>query len=280
VGAVDHHRRHGPVLTLVEVTGLTVAAGDHRLVGPVDLAVADGERVGLVGPSGSGKSLAVAAVLGEVPPPLRTTGTVRVGGRAAGDPTLRGRVVGALFQDSATALDPLTRVGRQLARPARRLHGLTRAAARAEVHDLLARLGFADPAEVATSWPATLSGGQRQRVALALALAGRPRLLVADEPTTALDTVSQAAVLDLLDADLLDDGLPDDGLPDDGLLDDGAPALLLVSHDLAVVARCCTRVLVLDGGRVVEQGPTAQLLADPQHPVTRALVTASRVGAP
>ena len=264
MGAVDHHRRHGAQLTLVEVAGLTVVAGDRRLVGPLDLVVAEGERVGLVGPSGSGKSLTVAAVLGEVPAGLRTRGTVRVDGVPAGDPALRGRVVGALFQDSATALDPLTRVGRQLARPARRLHGLTRAAAREQVHGVLAGLGFADPDAVARSWPATLSGGQRQRVALALALAGRPRLLVADEPTTALDTVSQAAVLDLLDAGPLDP----------------APALLLVSHDLAVVARCCTRVLVLDDGRVVEQGTTAQLLADPQHAVTRALVAASRVGAP
>jgi peptide/nickel transport system ATP-binding protein len=260
VGALDHHRRHGAVLTLVEVTGLTITAGDRRLVGPLDLAVAEGERVGVVGPSGSGKSLTVAAVLGEVPVGLVTGGTVRVDGVPAGDPALRGRVVGALFQDSATALDPLARVGRQLARPARRLHGLTRAAAREQVHEVLARLGFTDPAAVARSWPATLSGGQRQRVALALALAGRPRLLVADEPTTALDTVSQAAVLDLLEV--------------------VAPGLLLVGHDLAVVARCCTRVLVLDGGEVVEQGPTAHLLADPQHPVTRALVAASRIGAP
>ncbi|SDP32428.1 ABC-type dipeptide/oligopeptide/nickel transport system, ATPase component [Klenkia soli] len=243
---------------LVEVTGLAVTAGDRRLVGPLDLAVAEGERVGLVGPSGSGKSLTVAAVLGEVPADLRVSGAVRVAGRPAGDPSLRGRVAGALFQDSATALDPLARVGAQLAGPARRLHALTRAAARVQAREDLARLGFADPEDVARAWPATLSGGQRQRVALALALAGRPRLLVADEPTTALDTVSQAAVLDLVDR--------------------LAPALLLVSHDLAVVARCCTRVLVLSDGRVVEEGATAAVLAAPQHPVTRALVAAARAG--
>ena len=230
---------------VARVSGLTVAAGDRRLAGPVDLAVADGERVGLVGASGSGKSLLVAALLDELPAGLTTTGSVQVAGRA-----------GAVFQDSATALDPLARVGAQLTGPLRRLRGLSRAAAREHAAGVLDRLGL--PPGTLRAWPATLSGGQRQRVALALALAGDPRLLVADEPTTALDTVGQAAVLDLLDA--------------------LAPALVLVSHDLAVVARLCTRVLVLEDGVVVEEGRPADLLADPRHPLTRDLVAAARAG--
>ncbi|SCX54301.1 peptide/nickel transport system ATP-binding protein [Klenkia marina] len=249
---------------LVEVAGLTVSAGPRRLVGPLDLTIAEGEHVGVVGPSGSGKSLTVAALLGELPPGTTATGRVRVAGTDPAGPQrarLRGRVVGALLQDSATALDPLTRVGAQLAGPVRRLHGASRADAREQVHALLHRLGFADPAATARAWPATLSGGQRQRAALALALAGRPRLLVADEPTTALDTISQAAVLELLETAT------------------AGTALVLVSHDLAVVARCCTRLVVLAGGDVVEQGPTGAVLADPQHAVTRALVAAARLGA-
>ncbi|SSC25581.1 ABC transporter-like, partial [Klenkia terrae] len=230
---------------VARVSGLTVAAGDRRLAGPVDLAVADGERVGLVGASGSGKSLLVAALLDELPAGLTTTGSVQVAGRA-----------GAVFQDGATALDPLARVGAQLTGPLRRLRGLSRAAAREHAAGVLDRLGL--PPGTLRAWPATLSGGQRQRVALALALAGDPRLLVADEPTTALDTVGQAAVLDLLDA--------------------LAPALVLVSHDLAVVARLCTRVLVLEDGVVVEEGRPADLLADPRHPLTRDLVAAARAG--
>jgi len=259
------------VTPLAELTALEVAAGRRRLVGPVDLRVEDGERVGVVGPSGSGKSLTVAALLGDLPPGTRATGRARVAGVDLLDAlprdlaALRGRVTAAVVQDSATALDPLARVGHQVGLPARRVRGLSRTTARAETLDLLGRLGFADPAAVAGAWPAQLSGGQRQRVSLAVALAARPRLLVADEPTTALDTVAQATVLRLLGA----------------VLDaPGAPALVLVSHDLAVVAQLCDRVVVLAGGRVVEAAPTATLLAAPQHPVTRSLVAAARAAEP
>ena len=258
--AVQGLRIHGPP---------TPGVPARELLSEVDLQVAAGERVGLVGASGAGKSLIARVLTGRLPGGLRAEGSVRVAGvdllRAGlGErDSLRGRVTAGLGQHSAAALDPLSSVGHQVALPLRRLWGMSRVDARLRVMELLASLGFDDPAALARARPAELSGGQRQRAALAMALACRPRLLVADEPTTALDTSSQAAVLASLRGRL------------DAAAQEGAPtALLLISHDLAVVASLCTRLVVLDSGRVAEEGQVERLLTAPRSAAGAALLAA------
>ena len=259
---------------VLEVRDLHVAVGDDRgapataLLHGVDLQVRAGERVAVIGASGSGKSLTAAAVRGDLAPGLRARGSVRVLGHevlevpgARREPGLR---PAAVLQDPSAALHPLVAVGAQVAMPLR-ARGTRRGEVRAAVLDLLASVGLEEPERVADGRPAELSGGQRQRAALAVALACESPLLVADEPTTALDTVTQAAVLDVLAR----------------RTGRGGPALLLITHDLAVAAALCSRVVVVAGGRVVEQGALVDVLAAPAHPVTRALVTAVRdAGAP
>ncbi|WP_100501381.1 ABC transporter ATP-binding protein [Geodermatophilus chilensis] len=261
---------------LVRVAGLRIHAPDRRggaareLLSGVDLVIDVGERLGLVGASGAGKSLFARTLTGRLPSGLRVQGDVRVGAvdvlRAgpAEAARLRGRVTAVLGQHSAAALDPLSTVGYQVALPMRRLLGASRADARRRVLELLESLGFDDPAAVARARPPQLSGGQRQRAALAMALACRPRLLVADEPTTALDTSAEAAVLAAVRAGL--DSHTRDGVP---------TALLLISHDLAVAASLCTRLAVLDHGRVVEDGSVGQLLTAPRSPVATAALAAA-----
>ncbi|KQS69381.1 ABC transporter ATP-binding protein [Modestobacter sp. Leaf380] len=235
---------------MLHVHDLTVRVPGGPLVDGVSFAVAPGERVGVVGASGAGKSQLVAALLGLTPPGPTVSGSVRVegtevvGASAAAWRPLRGRVTALVAQDPGTALDPLTRVGRQVALPLR-AQGVARGEAHTRAWALLAEVGLDG---LARRYPAQLSGGQRQRVALALALVGAPRLLVADEPTSALDVTVQAGVLDLLDR----------------VTGPGLAALLLVTHDLAVATRLCSRLLVLEGGRLVADGPVADVLADPR----------------
>lgn len=226
------------------VRGLRITAR-RPLLGPVDLTVAAGERVGLVGRSGVGKSLTAAAVLGVLPPGLRTSGRVDTEG-----------LVGALPQDAASALNPLVRVGPQLGLP---LAGMPRRERAHRVAAVAERLGLGG--DQLAAWPLDLSGGQRQRAALTLALVRSPALLVADEPTSALDAVTQEALLVTLREAVVADGT----------------ALLMISHDLALVARLCTRVLVMASGTIVETGPVAQILTAPEHPETRRLVEAAAV---
>lgn len=235
---------------MLRVHDLSVALPDRPLLHEVSFRLAAGERVGVVGSSGAGKSQLVAALLGLTAPGLAVTGSVRVegtevvGAGAAVWRPLRGRATALVAQDPGTALDPLTRVGRQVALPLRaRGAGRREAARRADA--LLAEVGLPGAGR---RFPSQLSGGQRQRVALALALVGAPRLLVADEPTSALDPTVQAGVLDLLDR----------------VTGPDRAALLLVTHDLAVAARLCTRLLVLDAGRLVLDGPVAEVLAEPR----------------
>lgn len=255
---------------VLEINGLTISADGQRLVSDLDLAIPPGERWGVIGESGSGKSLTALASIGLLPAGLAQTGSVTLDGQplhALSEreiTSLRGRAASVIFQEPMTALDPLMRLGKQTAEPvARRLRreGKTadRKAVSAEVMDLFERVALPEPARIARSYPFEISGGQRQRVAIAMALACRPKLLIADEPTTALDVTTQAEVLALLKQ----------------LVTDMDMALLFISHDLAVVNSIAERIVVMRHGRIVEHGDAARVLAEPQHDYTRSLVAAA-----
>ncbi|WP_425955838.1 dipeptide ABC transporter ATP-binding protein [Xylanimonas sp. McL0601] len=254
----------------LRITDLAVRTGHRTLLEGVALTVGTGERVGLIGESGSGKSLTALAVLGLLPDNLTAKGTVDVAGErdllARNDrrlAPLRGSLMSMVFQEPMTALDPLVRVGRQVAE-AITLHdgGIGRrrsAAVRARVVELLTEVGLPDPAAAARAYPHQLSGGQRQRIMIAMALANDPALLVADEPTTALDVTVQAQVLELMGE----------------LVARRGTGLLFITHDLAVVSRVCERVLVMKDGSIVEEGLVEEVFARPQHAYTRTLLAAS-----
>jgi peptide/nickel transport system ATP-binding protein len=259
---------------ILSVDGLSVCLdgdAERRLVDDVSFDLPDGSRLGVIGESGSGKSLTALAVLGLLGHPLRATGSARLaldgGGTvdAVSAPqrrldAVRGTTVGAVFQEPLASLDPLMRIGRQLAWPLRHHRGLRGDALRTGVLDALSDVQLADPERIARSFIHEVSGGQRQRVAIALALAARPRLLIADEPTTALDVTVQAGVLELLQSAVRERGM----------------SLVFISHDLPVVAGIADRVLVMRDGRVVELGETDQILTAPREEYTRTLVGASR----
>lgn len=255
---------------LLDLDRLGVDLDDRVLVESVSISIAPGERVGIIGESGSGKSLTALAALGLLAHPLRARGAVRVrsSGLVADAVTasqrtldsIRGTVLGAVFQEPLASLDPLMRVGRQLAWPLRRHRGLRGDALNRGVLDALADVQLANPERVARSYIHEISGGQRQRVAIALALAGSPDLLIADEPTTALDVTVQAGVLDLLQREVTDRGM----------------ALMFISHDLPVVTQMTDRVLVMRAGRQIEIADTETLVSAPVQPYTRELVAASR----
>ncbi|MGH3403364.1 MAG: ABC transporter ATP-binding protein [Streptosporangiaceae bacterium] len=254
----------GPVVTLEHLTvAFPHRAGSGEVVRDVSFAIQPGERVGLVGESGSGKSLTARAIMQLIPAPGRVSGgRVLLGDAELGaDPRLRpstwrGTQVSMITQDPLSSLNPLVRIGVQATEMLRFHRGLSRGAARARALELLAAVGIPDPPRTLTQFPAVLSGGMRQRVALAIAISCEPRLLIADEPTTALDVTIQAQVLDLLERMTADQG----------------SAVLLISHDLGVVASFCDRLLVMYGGRIVESGPTAEIISAPAHPYTRALM--------
>ena len=262
---------------LLEIRDLEIGfpAGDGGLLKVVrgaSLAVARREIVGLVGESGSGKSLTALATLGLVPAPGRILGgSVRLDGRElVGLPerelrAIRGARIGLVFQEPSAALNPVLTVGTQIVEAIRAHQPVAAGVARERALDLLRRLSIPDPARRLGEYPHQLSGGQRQRVVLALALAAGPDLLIADEPTTALDVTLQAEVLDLL-VELR------------GALD---LSVLLISHDFAVVAEVCDRLAVMYAGEVVEEGSVTRVFARPLHPYTRGLLAAlPRLGAP
>ena len=259
---------------LLEVRDLQVwlagrgGAALHALRG-IDLRLDRGECLALIGESGSGKTLTALAVMGLLPDGARATGRIALDGREllALDEDdwcgLRGRRVAMVFQEPLTALNPLQRVLAQVMEPIR-LHRLApdRASARQRALALLARVGLEE--RQACAYPHQLSGGQRQRALIAMALAAEPELLIADEPTTALDARLRVQVLELLRELVAERGM----------------GLLLISHDLALTARRVDRLLILYGGRVMEQGVAADLLAHPRHPYTQALWAARpRLGA-
>lgn len=248
----------------VEVRGLRIAIGGREIVHGVDLTIGDGERVGLVGSSGSGKSMIARAMLGLLPADAAVTGSVTVGDvptvgaseRTLAD--LRGRYTGMVFQNPSAALNPVLTVAQQVALPLRLHYDLTRAERNERVLAMLAKVGL--PADVASKYPHELSGGQRQRVGIATALVTSPRFIVADEPTTALDSITQRQIVDLLVS----------------LVEDAGASMLFITHDFSVLARATTRCAVLDAGEVVETGATARLLAHPGDARTARLVAAAR----
>ncbi|WP_299821519.1 ABC transporter ATP-binding protein [uncultured Jannaschia sp.] len=236
-------------------------AGLVRAVSDVSLEVAAGETLGIVGESGSGKSVSAQAMLGLLPLPGRVTGgEILWRGRPLGDAAgLRGREIACVFQDPMQSLNPLMTIGAQLVETLRHHHGLSRRAARDRAAELLAEVALSAPARRLDQYPHELSGGILQRVALALALACEPALLIADEPTTALDVTVQAEILDLLA----------------GLQARRGLAVILITHDLGVVAGLCHRVAVMYAGRVVETGEIDALFANPAHPYTQGLLRAT-----
>ncbi|WP_433444043.1 ABC transporter ATP-binding protein [Nonomuraea sp. CA-141351] len=247
---------------MLRVEGLTVRADELELVHEVSFAIAPGERVGLIGESGSGKSLTALSLMGLLPEGVTATGKARMGEHdLVGVPEsrlkrLRGQDVSMVFQEPMTALNPLMRIGAQVAE-VMTLHGRSRQEARERALHLLERVRLPEPAQIARAYPHQLSGGQRQRVMLAIALANEPELLICDEPTTALDVTVQKQMLELI-AEV-------------------APALLFITHDLAVVASVCERVLVMYGGRVVESGPIGEVFTSPRHRYTEGLLAASKL---
>ncbi|HEY0315125.1 MAG TPA: ABC transporter ATP-binding protein [Sphingomonas sp.] len=253
-------------MSLLAIEGLSVDYDGQAAVRDVSLAVAPGEIVALVGESGSGKSTVALAAMGLLPGSAATSGTVAVAGRtlaslgARDGDRLRGGTVSMVFQEPMSALNPAMRIGAQVAE-AIRLHAcMSRREAGVRAAEVLGRVGL--PPEVAppTRYPHELSGGQCQRVAIAIAIAAGPALLIADEPTTALDVTTQAHVLALLRRLVAEEGM----------------GLLLVSHDLAVVADVADRILVMKDGAVIERGRPGDLLLRPQAAYTRSLIESAR----
>ena len=255
---------------LLQVRGLSVAIARGKLELPVlsdvSFDIAPGEVLGIVGESGAGKSLTGAAVIDLLVPPLRRTGgeITLAGDRIDGlTPRamrrVRGRRIGFVFQDPMTSLNPVLPVGRQLIDTMRTHLPLTREAAARRAHDWLDRVGMPNPARAFAAAPHELSGGQRQRVVIALALCAEPQLVIADEPTTALDVSVQAHMLQLLR----------------DLHEETRTAMMLITHDLGVIAKMADRVAVFYAGRVVETAPTAELFTAPRHPYTQGLIRAT-----
>ena len=250
-------------MSLLDVSGLTIRYGDETVVDGIDLYIERGESVGLVGESGSGKSQSAMAVLGLLPPGAEVTGSIEFDGQQlVGQPeqvldTIRARRIGIVFQDPMQALNPYLRVGDQL-RQVLLCHGLAdKREADARVIEMLSRVGLPDPERQFHAFPHQLSGGMRQRVMIASALIAEPELLIADEPTTALDVTVQAQILDLLE-EIRDN-----------------TALLLITHDLGIVAGHCEHMIVLEKGRVVDAGHTTSVFAAPRHEHTRTLLAAA-----
>jgi oligopeptide/dipeptide ABC transporter ATP-binding protein len=250
---------------VLEVSGLTTALGASgpEILSGVDLALHGGEVLGVVGESGSGKSMLALSIMGLLPHPI----TVRAGSIWLQDQELmalssqqmrglRGKDMAMIFQEPMTSLNPVMRVGQQLGEVLRFKLGLRGDAARQEGIALMRRVEMPDPETQIDAYAHELSGGMRQRVMIAMALAGQPRLLVADEPTTALDVTIQAQILDLVRKLQHDDGM----------------AVLLITHDLGVIAEMCDRVVVMYAGRVVETGSALDIFDRPAHPYTRGLL--------
>ena len=251
-------------MPFVSIRDLRVAFDGVRVLHGIDLDVGRGEAVGLVGESGCGKSVTWLAALGLLPGMAQVTGSVRIegreliGARVSEMEAVRGARIAMIFQDPSSSLNPVHRVGRQIAESLRLHRGLRGAQARAEAIRLLDMVGIPSAATRIDLYPHEFSGGQCQRVMIAMALAGQPDLLIADEPTTALDATIQAQILDLLSAIRRGTGM----------------AMVFISHDLGAVSAVCDRAAVMYAGRIVETNDVARLFAAPRHPYTRGLFDA------
>ncbi len=236
-----------------------------RAVDGIDLVVERGKTEGLVGESGCGKTMTALSIMGLVPYPGKTVGgeillegenLLRKSPRHMAK--IRGRKISMVFQEPLSCLNPVLRVGRQIEEAIRLHQGLEPQKARAKAVEMLERVGIPSPRSRARDYPHQLSGGMRQRVMIAMALSCHPSLLIADEPTTALDVTIQAQILELLQ----------------GLTRELETALLLITHDFGIVARLCDRISVMYAGKIVEQAPTRRIFKEPRHPYTRGLLQA------
>jgi peptide/nickel transport system ATP-binding protein len=255
-------------MALLEVNNLDVtlatSRGPARAVRNLSFDLDRGQTLGIVGESGCGKSMTALALLGLLPENGVTTGSINLGGQdllALDEDAMcgvRGNRISMIFQEPMTSLNPLHTIGRQVTEPMLIHQGMTRDEARAEAVRLLERVGIASAAQRLDNFPHQLSGGQRQRVMIAMALSCKPDVLIADEPTTALDVTIQGQILDLI-ADLVSES---------------GMSLILISHDLGVIAETVDRVLVMYGGAGVETGPTASLFEHLAHPYTQGLFSA------
>ena len=261
-------------MNVLEVAGLNVRFRQDgeviHAVRDVSFTVAKGETLALVGESGSGKSVTALSTVALLPDSAEVSGSVRykgaemIGAAPVELRRVRGNDISFIFQEPMTSLNPLHTVERQIAESLALHQGLGGSAARARVLELLLKVGIHDAESRMTAYPHQLSGGQRQRVMIAMALANGPDLLIADEPTTALDVTIQAQILDLLAGLKQSEGL----------------SLLFITHDLTIVRRIADRVCVMQGGEIVEQGPTADIFANPQHGYTKKLLAAEAKGLP
>jgi oligopeptide transport system ATP-binding protein len=253
---------------LLRVEDLTVAlptrSGYQKAVDGLSFAVDAGEVMGIAGESGSGKTITALSLFGLLPHGARVTGSIRLDGieltSLSGKQlrTVRGRQIAMVSQDPATSLHPILPIGTQLTEHMRHHLGVDKAEALSRAAGLLETVRIPDPEQALRSYPGQFSGGMRQRIAIAVALAAEPRLLVADEPTTALDVTVQAGILRLLDRLCRERGM----------------AVIVITHDLGVMSATAGRLCVMYAGRLAEAGPTAELLARPRHPYTRGLLDA------
>lgn len=243
---------------------LNIAINGKPIVDDVDLDIADGERVGLVGSSGSSKSMIARAMMGLLPATAQVTGSVELGGTqivGASDAAvadLRGRYVGMVFQNPSAALNPVMTVAQQVGLPLYLHYDLSLTERSERVTAMLAKVGLGE--DVLAKYPHELSGGQRQRVGIATALVTSPRLIIADEPTTALDSITQRQIVDLLTS----------------LVDESGASMLFITHDFAVLNRATTRCYVLENGRIEESGDTTALLDHPHTDAGHRLVQSAR----
>ncbi len=260
---------------LLEVKDLHVRLhtqrGPAEAVRGIDFMLERGETMGLVGESGCGKSITVQSLMGLLPSSAQVTGSIRFDGAELVGRSeremckIRGNRIGMIFQEPMTALNPLHTIARQVGEPLRLHRGVSASAARQQALALLTRVGIPDAASRLDAYPHQFSGGQRQRIGIAMALACGPDLLIADEPTTALDVTVQKQILDLIKELVAERGM----------------ALILISHDLGVIAQSASKMLVMYGGSAVESGPTATVFAARLHPYTQGLFRARPVlGAP
>ncbi|WP_051426268.1 ABC transporter ATP-binding protein [Jiangella gansuensis] len=249
---------------MLSIRDLTVRIGPHEIVSVDELDLAPGRRLGLVGESGSGKTMTAMSIVGLQPREAVVTGSIVFHGRELVGLTdrqfadVRGADMGVVFQDPLRALNPTMRIGRQIAEAVRLTGDLNRAETKERVHELMAQVQLPEPARLARRYPHQLSGGQRQRVLIAMAIASRPRLLIADEPTTALDVTVQKGILDLIDTVSAENDM----------------SVIFVSHSLGVVRKVSDDIAVLYGGRLVESGPGAAVVDRPRHRYTEALIGA------